>query len=206
MHARRGGFTLVEAMIALAILATLLAVGVPRMADWVASTRAASAGQFYMDGLALARAQALAHNGASRLVLVPNAVSGQFDWRVDMCFPTPDAPCDDDGGDWSTLDDAVKPLQDAGEGVKSILRKADALMGADRLSVSSGPDAASAVYFTPLGWVNTIVATRMMRIDLEPVADSGTSFPAASVVLTLAGVAARCNPGAAAGDSRRCPE
>lgn len=205
-NAGQGGFTLVEAMIALAILATLLAIGMPRMADWVASTRAASATEFYMEGMALARAQALAHNGASRLVLVPNTVSGQFDWRVDMCFPTPDDPCDDDGGDWSTLEDAVKPLQDAGDGVKSLVRRADALLDTGRLSVSSGPDEASAVYFTPLGWVNTIVGTRMMRIDLAPVADSGTEFPATSVVLTLAGVAARCSPDAGVGDSRRCPQ
>ena len=199
------GFTLVEAMITLAVFAILLAVGVPRMSDWVAATKAASATQFYAEGLALARAQALAHNGASRLVLSENAVSGQYDWRVDVCFPTPESPCNDEDGDWSTVDDAVRPAQASGDGVTSIARSADALPDTARLSVSTGPDDATAVYFTPLGWVDTLAGTRMMRIDLAPVAEDA-AFPAASVVLTLAGVAARCDPAAPAGDSRRCPE
>ena len=200
------GFTLVEAMVTLAVFAILLAVGVPRMADWVAATKAAAATQFYAEGLTLARAQALAHNSASRLVLSANAVSGQYDWRVDLCFPTPDAPCSDEAGDWSTTDDAVSPAQAAGDGVKSIARSADALPGTDRLAVSTGPDDDTAVYFTPLGWVDTLAASRMMRIDLEPADADAAAFPAASVVLTLAGVAARCDPAAPAGDSRRCPE
>ena len=199
------GFTLVEAMITLAVFAILLAVGVPRMSDWVAATKAASATQFYAEGLALARAQALAHNGASRLVLSENAVSGQYDWRVDLCFPTPESPCNDEDGDWSTVDDAVRPAQASGDGVTSIARSADALPDTARLSVSTGPDDATAVYFTPLGWVDTLAGTRMMRIDLAPVAEDA-AFPAASVVLTLAGVAARCDPAAPDGDSRRCPE
>lgn len=199
------GFTLVEAMITLAVFAILLAVGVPRMSDWVAATKAAAATQFYAEGLALARAQALAHNGASRLVLSDNAVSGQYDWRVDVCFPTPESPCNDEDGDWSTVDDAVRPAQASGDGVTSIARSADALPDTARLTVSTGPDEATAVYFTPLGWVDTLAGTRMMRIDLAPAA-ADAAFPAASVVLTLAGVASRCDPAAATGDSRRCPE
>ena len=200
------GFTLVEAMITLAVFATLLAVGVPRMVDWVASTKAAAATEFYAEGLGLARAQALAHNSASRLVLSENAVSGQYDWRVDLCFPTPDAPCSDEAGEWSTTEDAVGAAQADGEGVKSIARSADALPRTDRLSVSVGPGEASAVYFTPLGWVDTLAGERMMRIDLEPAGGDGAAFPATSIVLTLAGIATKCDPAAPAGDSRRCPQ
>lgn len=200
------GFTLVEAMIALAVFAVLLALGVPRMSDWLAATRAAAATQFYAEGFALARAKALAHNSASRLVLSPNTASGQFDWRVDLCFPTPEAPCDADAGNWSTLTNAVKPDGAAGAGFTSVVRTADALPGTTRLSVTPGPDGASAVHFTPLGWVDTRIDERMMRVDLAPASGSVLQFPSASVVLTLAGVAARCDPDADGQDSRRCPE
>ncbi|SFC46396.1 pilus assembly FimT family protein [Massilia yuzhufengensis] len=200
------GFTLVEALIALAVFAVLLAVGVPRMADWVAATKAAAATQFYAEGLGTARAKALALNSASRLVLTRNAASGQYDWQVDVCFPTPETPCNEDAGDWSTLADAVKPEGAAGDGFTSIGRSAESLPGTNRLAVSTGPDGALEVYFTPLGWVDTQADTRMMRIDLDPVDVEEAPFRPASVVLTLAGVAATCDPNVAADDSRRCPE
>jgi type IV fimbrial biogenesis protein FimT len=205
---RAAGFTLVEAMIALAILAIMLAIGVPRMSDWLAATKANAAGGFYAEGFTLARAQALANNSASRLVLSRNTVSGQYDWQVDVCFPSQDTPCSDASGNWSTKDAAVKAPLDAGAGVKSVVRSADALPGTNRLAVTPGPDGDTAVYFTPLGWVDTRVGTRMMRVDLTPASGAGSSngFRATSVVLTLAGVAAKCEPGAALNDSRRCPE
>lgn len=202
---RVSGFTLVEALIALAVFAVLLAIGVPRMADWVAATKAAAASQFYAEGLSMARAKALAHNSASRLVLTRNAASGQFDWQVDLCFPTPEQPCSDAAGDWSTVEDGVKPEGSAGDGFTSVARSAESLPPAGRLSVSAGPDGASAVYFTPLGWVDTRIDERLMRIDLAPAAGA-EPFPASSVVLTLAGIATQCKPDAADDDSRRCPE
>ncbi len=202
---RVSGFTLVEAMIALAVFALLLALGVPRMVDWVAATKAAAAGQFYAEGLGLARAKALAHNSASRLVLTANAASGQYDWQVDLCFPTPEEPCNDASGDWSTVDDGVKPAGAAGDGFTSVLRSSASLPPASRLSVTAGPDGATAVYFTPLGWVDTRIDERLMRIDLEP-ATNAEPFPATSVVLTLAGIATQCRVDAADDDSRRCPQ
>ena len=203
--ARRAGFTLVETLIALAVFTVLLAIGVPRMSDWAAASKAAAAAQFYAEGLGLARAKALAHNSASRLVLSPNADSGQYDWRVDLCFPTPEAPCNEAAGAWSTVADPVKPDGAAGAGFSSVQRSAAALPAAERLSVTPGPDGATAVYFTPLGWIDTRIEPRMMRIDLVP-ATSASSFPAASLVMTLGGIAIRCVPDAAANDSRRCPE
>lgn len=203
--AGRAGFTLVEALIALAVFAVLLAIGVPRMADWLAGTKAAAATQFYAEGFALARAKALSHNSASRLVLSRNADSGQFDWSVDLCFPTPEDPCNAEAGNWSTPEEAVKPEGAAGAGFTSVLRSAAALPATSRMSVTPGPDGATAVYFTPLGWVDTRIEPRMTRIDLAPVAGA-TPFRAASVVLTLGGIAAKCDPDAVANDSRRCPE
>lgn len=202
---RPGGFTLLESLVALAILGGLLAFGAPRMAAWVNASRAASAAQFYAEGFALARAQALSHNSASRLVLSENAGNGQLDWQVDICFPRPETPCNEDSGDWSSVLQPAPRDPEGAAGFKSVLRRADALPGKDVLLQTVGPDDADAVYFTPVGWVDTTVAPRLERIDLEPATAHEGDFTPAAVVLGLAGIAARCQPDAPQTDPRRCP-
>lgn len=202
---RAAGFTLIEALVAMAILAVLLGLGMPRMSNWLAAAKAAAASQFYAEGFALARAQALSHNSASRLVLATNPASGQPDWRVDICFPTASVPCSDASGDWSSTTAAAGGDPRGADGFVSVLRRADALPGTDVLSVQPAPAGAAAVYFTALGWIDTGVSPRLARIDLAPAAGRSGAFPAAAVVLTLAGLASKCDPNAAAHDARGCP-
>jgi len=198
------GFTLLESLVALAILSSILAFGAPRMAAWITATRATAAAQFYAEGFALARAQALSHNSASRLVLSENA-NGQMNWQVDICFPRPATPCNDSSGSWSSTS-AVAGLDPEGNaGFKSVLRGAEALPGTDVLVQTINPDDADSVYFTPVGWVDTAISPRIARIDLEPAEDHAGDFRSAAVVLTLAGIATKCQPEAAASDPHRCP-
>ncbi|SIR39824.1 Tfp pilus assembly protein FimT/FimU [Pseudacidovorax sp. RU35E] len=56
---RAAGFTLVELMITITLLAILLAVGVPSMADWVRNSRIRTAANNIQDGLRTAQAEAL---------------------------------------------------------------------------------------------------------------------------------------------------
>jgi len=201
---RQRGFTLIESLVALAILASILAAGAPRMAAWIDASRAKAASQFYAEGFALARAQALTHNSASRLVLSDNA-NGQLDWQVDICFPRPNTPCNDASGTWSSTTTVAEHDPEGNAGFKSVLRSAESLPGTGVLALSVGPDDADSVYFTPVGWVDTTVSPRIARIDLEPAAGHAESFRAAAVVLTLAGIATKCQPDAASSDPHRCP-
>ena len=105
------GFTLIEALVALAILSTLVAIGIPQMNEWVQANRAAAATQFYAEGFTLARAHAVTHNSASRLVLTENPANGQMDWQVDICFPTVSVPCNAESGAWSTTSTAAARLE-----------------------------------------------------------------------------------------------
>ena len=203
-QARARGFTLVETMVALVIMGVLLSVGIPSMSRWIFSNKAASASQFYAEGFAMARNQALTHNGASRLVLTENAGNRQFNWQVDICFPSPEAPCTAASANWSTAT-TVAPRDPEGDaGFKSLLRRADALPAASELAPGVDPEGARAVYFTPLGWVNPAFAPYVQRIELTPSARHPDT-QASAVVLTLAGIATRCKPGVADSDLQRCP-
>ena len=199
------GFTLIEALVALAILASLLALGVPRMNDWVQANKAAAAAEFYAEGFTLARAQAVSHNSASRLVLTENPANGQMDWQVDICFPTASVPCNAESGSWSTTTAPAADDFEKQRGFKSVLRRADSLPNTSVLAHTLSPSGATDVYFTSLGWVDTKISPRLARIGLAPAAGHAGAFPPSAVVLTLAGIASKCDPNATAQDSRRCP-
>jgi type IV fimbrial biogenesis protein FimT len=200
-----GGFTIIEAAVTLAVMAVLMAVGIPSMSSWLQARKAAAAGAFYKEGFQLARAQAVGHNGAARLVLSENAASGQMDWRVDICFPTPSVPCNQGSGGWSTTGAPASGDPDQAHGFRSVARSADALPSTSAMLLTLSPDGASEVYFTPLGWVDAGISPRLSRIDLQPAPDRTGAFGRMAVVLTLAGTASICDPGVAAHDSRGCP-
>lgn len=205
---RQAGFTALEAVIAVSILGILMAVGIPRMSGWLAATKAAGAGQFYAEGFALARTQALAHNSHSRLVFIPNQ-GGQPDWRVDICFRATGNACDDASNDWSTPTTAAAEAPGESAAFRSIRRSAVSLPPPSLLTVTLGPDEdATAVYFTPLGWVDGAITPRITEIDLTPAEGKEKEFKPSAVMLTLAGIATTCDPALDddVGDSRRCPQ
>lgn len=212
MPPRQAGFTALEAIIAVAILGILMAVGIPRMSGWLSATKAAGAGQFYAEGFTLARTQALAHNSHSRLVFI-DTPGGQPGWQVDICLRTSDNACDDASNDWSTLTAGPSGAsEELGESAsfRSIRRSAGTLPPPSLLAVTLGPDDdGDAVYFTPMGWVDGAIAPRVTEVRLAPAAGKESEFRPSAVMLTLAGVATTCDPAlgpAATGDSRRCPQ
>jgi len=74
---RLHGFTLIELMIAIAVLAILLAVGVPSFQTWMLNTRIRTTADAMQNGLQLARAEAVRRNERVRFVL-----SGNTGWIV----------------------------------------------------------------------------------------------------------------------------
>jgi type IV fimbrial biogenesis protein FimT len=199
------GFTLIEALIGLAILSILLALGIPAMNGWMLANKAASANEFYMEGFRTARQQAIAHNSPSRIVLTANQTTGQMDWQVDICFPTQAAPCTAVSSNWSTTTAAAAGDPDGSAPFTSLKRSADVLPSTTVIAPTLLPANASAVYYTALGWVDTSYANNLNRLQLDPLPAFAAQLPTSAISITLAGMPTRCNVGAAAGDSRVCP-
>lgn len=205
LNRRAAGFTLIEMMIAIVIMGVLAAIAIPNMSAWLLATRARSASEFYMEGFTLARRQAVSHNSESRITLTVNPGTGQMDWQVDICFPRPGTPCDDNSGSWSTTDAAASNDPQGVAGYRSVFRAASALPGTDVLAPSILPEGATAIYYTPLGWVDPSVDNRLTQLRLDPSAAYQRDVPVSALAVSLAGMPTKCDPTKAAGDSRACP-
>ncbi|QYF92869.1 GspH/FimT family pseudopilin [Massilia sp. PAMC28688] len=200
-----GGFTLLELLIGLAILAFLMMLAAPSFSNWQLRTRSAAASQYYLEAFRSARLEAVKRNSTSRLVLTENAATGQFDWRVDICFRNSERNCDRDSDDWSSVD-AAAPGDPGAVGYRSVSHSAGQLLKASVMQPTLVPDGATSVYFTSTGWVNTALAPNLNRIELAST-DDPPAFRRTAVALTLAGGASICLPDDSIDvtDSRRCP-
>lgn len=198
------GFTLIEMMVVVAIMAALLGIGIPSMSGWLMANKAASATEFYMEGFRAARQQAVTHNSASRIVLSPNQTTGQMDWQVDICFATASAPCTTVSSNWSTPSSGAAADPDKSP-FKSLHRSADVLPTSTVIAPTLKPSGAYAIYYTALGWVDTSVPNRLVRLQLDPLPAYAAQVPTSAISITLSGMPARCNIDLAASDSRSCP-
>jgi type IV fimbrial biogenesis protein FimT len=199
------GFTLIEAMVALAVLSVTLAVGVRAVSGWVLTSKARGASEFYVEGLALARQQAMAHNASSRFQLTRNDANGQYDWQVDLCFPTLSDDCGADSAGWSATDTVATADRDQAHGFLSVNRAATALPKSAVMATTLAPLGNAAIYFNSTGWVDTSVDERMTSISFTPAAGFETTIRPAAIVVGLAGTANQCDPSVVAPDSRACP-
>jgi len=200
---RQAGFTLIELLVAITILSILLAVGIPTMGKWMSSSRAQTVAEFYAEGFKLARAEAIKRNVVSRFSLIENTTSGQYDWQVDICVPTPSAPCNADGGNWSTTAAAG-----AGTGVgdfQSVVRSSSTLPKSNLVATTVLEAGADQVYFTPIGWVDATITPTLKQMTFAPAAGRDGDFPTSAVKLTLAGAVFKCDPTITSlSDSRAC--
>jgi type IV fimbrial biogenesis protein FimT len=202
---RAGGFTLIELLITITIFGVMLAIGIPNASQWLLTNRARSASEFYLDGFAMARRQAVAHNAFSRISLTPNTNTGQMDWQVDICFVGVNSTCASDDAGWSTTTDPAANDPQGAAGFKSIYRSADALPDSEVLLPTTLPVGSSQVYYTATGWVDTNFSPRLTQLRLDPSSKYANNVPVVALSITLAGMASKCNPTLASTDNRACP-
>lgn len=66
---KHGGLTLIELMVALALLVILIIMGLPTFTEWIANSRVRTTAESIQNGLMLAKAQAVATNRKVEFVL-----------------------------------------------------------------------------------------------------------------------------------------
>ncbi|MET0963358.1 MAG: GspH/FimT family pseudopilin [Noviherbaspirillum sp.] len=90
MLRRSAGITLIELTVGLAIISSLLPVGMPSFTGWIQDLQIRGAAESIQSGLMLARSEAIRRNRPVRMRLA-NA-GGMVEWQVGCVAPAEDCP------------------------------------------------------------------------------------------------------------------
>jgi type IV fimbrial biogenesis protein FimT len=146
--ARQSGLTLIELMIGFVITGILVVMAVPSFASWLQSSQIRTAAGSILDGLQLARTEAIRRNTTVRFVL------------------------DDDSG-WhvAVVDNATPPNE------LQVVQTRSSQEGSRNAVVSVAPTAGTGVSFGALGWVvGSSVATTFTQIDIASSVGDGRNL------------------------------
>jgi len=194
-RAAQGGFNLIEIMVSLTVLAILIALGAPSFGEWLQNQQIRAASEAIVNGMQVARGEAIKRNLPVQLVLDDLPTTG---WTV--CEATKQ-PCNS-----TLLADPVK--------VQDVIQSRSSQERTSNANVQLTPDGATAVTFSPLGSVlatNSDGTSPLTQVDV--VNSHGNCIAAGGpmrclrVVVTGGGSIRMCDPtpGIVAPDTRVCP-
>lgn len=131
-HTSARGFTLVELMIGLTIVAMILAIGVPSFGVWIQNTRIRNAADAITNGLQLARAEAVRRNTAVSFV-----GSSDSSWTVSAGATTIQSRAAADGSDNISIAFTGGATQATFNGVGALTNNTDGSISLTQVDVTS---------------------------------------------------------------------
>ena len=196
---RDRGFTLVELLVGISVLALLLAIGAPSFATWMQSSQIRSQAESILNGLQLAQADAVKRNAPVRFELMSTLdnscapLTTGRNWIVSMDGAT--------GACASTnMADAAAPAP------PRVIQRRAGIEGSRNAAVAASQ---SSIVFTGLGRVNPVPAGNITINVTNPtggtcVADGGP-MRCLRIVVSPTGQVRMCDPAAGGSDPRACP-
>jgi type IV fimbrial biogenesis protein FimT len=177
------GVTLIELSISITILAVLLVLGIPSFTEWIQNIQIRNAAESALNGLQLARSEAIRSNGYTQFIMGPGT-----GWRVITLTPP-------SGGVGSACQEITQ------------IQRREHSEGSVNATVTVTPAGASTVTFTPLGWVGTGNAScgvSITQLDFDSATLSAERSRELRIVITAGGGIRLCDPQVAANDPRAC--
>ena len=179
VRARMKGFTLVELMVAVTLFALLLSFAYPSYTTFIRNTQVRAAADSVLNGLQLARAEAIRRNTNIQFQLLntsnSTAVTGGTDWAVmSAATATP-----------TVFDQQVQTRRERSASSNARIGTATNVTATVAVAGAGMP---AAIAFTGLGRLTT--ATTVRKIDVT----GGTGTRTLSIVLAPGGDARLCDP------------
>lgn len=195
------GITMIEVMVTIAILAIVLAIGIPNLSAWMQDTQVRSTAESVLTGLQLARAEAVRQNVRTRFQLTSSSGMGSWTITTDSLTSPGTFP-------------AANQVQSAGaqeSGQNARLGVSTAALAASNCCASAiaagtgmGTSPLPGVVFSAFGQVvadNSV--TTITRVDVT----NATSANARRMVVIISpsGMAKLCDPSLSSSNTRGCP-
>jgi type IV fimbrial biogenesis protein FimT len=214
MRSSQRGFTIVEIMISLVVLGVLIGLGAPGFVEWLQNQQIRAAAEATLNGLQVARGEAVRRNAPVRFQLVSDLTSTcvlasdsvtepvSVSWVVSLADPA--GACD-------AVTDSGQPVPPPGR----ILQRRTSAEGSPNARATSvfvpsppGPpaQAASTVTFAALGNVvaNADATPSINKIDMTNINVTGATRPL-RIIVSSGGSVRMCDPALALPEPRGCP-
>lgn len=189
---RQKGFSLVELMIGLVILAILISAGLPVFSLWMQNTQNRAAAESILNGLQMARTEAVRHNANVRFNFT---TANSIAWSVGCVIPVGDLNADGEEDCPAVIQSRSggEGTGNARAGISTAAIPTPALAGNFNPALASGTGLPAGVTFTFLGRVPTVnIGADITRIDITNAASSA----ARRMVITIGtgGTIRMCDP------------
>jgi len=216
MRSSQRGLNIVEIMISLVVLGVLIGLGAPGFAEWLQNQQIRAAAEATLNGLQVARGEAVRRNTPVRFQLVSDLTSTcvlasdsvtapvSVSWVVSLADPT--GACD-------AVTDSGQPVPPPGR----ILQRRTSAEGSPSAAATSvfvpsppappAPQAASTVTFAALGNVvaNADATPSINKIDVTNSNVSPSAMRPLRIVINPGGSIRMCDPALALPEPRGCP-
>lgn len=196
LNRRTRGFTLVELMVVVAVLAFLLMMSGPSFAEWIRGSRVRGAAESIQQGLLRARSDAMTRNQSVSFRLMAGT-SGSLDATCKTASTSASwvVSVDDPTGQCDVLASSVSPriiaAMSAGDGAAQVAVSA----------VSSSAAAADTVTFDATGQVVGATSGAIRSVAIAQASGGGRRY---EVRISPVGSIRLCDPDVAASDVRTC--
>ncbi len=210
------GFTIIEVMITLAVIGVLLGLGAPGFIEWLQNQQIRAAAEATLNGLQVARGEAVRRNTPVRFQLVSDLTSScvlasdsvsapvSVSWVVSLADPSGACDAVTDSGQSPSPAGRILQRRTSAEGSPNAVATS---VFVPSPPAAPAPQAASTVTFAALGNVvaNADGTPSIVKIDVTNPNVSPTAMRALRLVVNSGGSIRMCDPALAASDTRGCP-
>ncbi len=214
MRSSQRGLNIIEIMISLAVLGVLIGLGAPGFAEWLQNQQIRAAAEATLNGLQVARGEAVRSNTPVRFQLVSDLTSTcvlasdsvtapvSVSWVVSLRDPT--GKCDTKADPADPANPQIVQSRTSAEGSPNAVATS---VFVPSPPVPPAPQAASTVTFAALGNVvaNADGTPSINKIDVTNLNVSPSAMRPLRIIINSGGSTRMCDPAFAPPEPRGCP-